>query len=181
MKTLWTDQRLQRLFRRYNKKFGGGKLPHFLVVNDKERMGCRCDKRRRRIAINTDTLRSDREVRTALVHDMGHITAGGYGKDWQREMERLSAAGAPGIKRELTLYRSGPFETRRSIVESFSDTAWEGTTWEGAIMLLGRKFNLISSDGKTISKWAAVTLTQAKKALRRVQRLHLHNPATVNK
>lgn len=177
MKTAWTDERLQRLYRHYNNRFWEGRLPSCLVVATTEWRGCECEKGLRRIRMNVDSLRTDHLVRTVLLHEMVHIVADGHGEKWQREMERLQAAGARGIKSELRMYRSGNYETPQSIVQSFVDAAWEGATWEEAILDLDYKFGLVSSGGKPRNERAKRILGQAKKAFRRTERLCLqHRP-----
>jgi hypothetical protein len=121
--------------------------------------------------MNVDNLRTDRLVRTALLHEMAHIVADGHGEKWQREMERLQVAGAPGIKNELRIYRSGNYETPQSIVESFEDAVREGATWEVAVLDLGYKFGLVSSSGKSKNERAKRVLAQAKKGFRHIERL----------
>ena len=99
MITVWTERRLQRLFKRYNKRFWQGGLDNWTVDTDEshcEGLYGHCDGKGRTIHVRVSAHTSDRSVRATLVHEMAHAaTNGDHGTQWRREIERLKAAGAP--------------------------------------------------------------------------------------
>src|SRR5215471_17966417 len=89
---------LRRLFREYNARYFGGRLPDYRLrsVEGITRLGeaGECNRRQRVIRI----LRSldDDDSRNCLLHEMAHAaTTSGHGKRWKAEMIRLRRAGAP--------------------------------------------------------------------------------------
>ena len=62
MKTAWTDQRLRRLFGKYNRFYWNSALPEYSVSLTKEFKGARCEKAQRTILINADIHESDTEL-----------------------------------------------------------------------------------------------------------------------
>ncbi len=92
----WTQRRLQRLYDRYNAKYWDGALPtHAVVLGPCDALG-RCDPRRKLVTIDAAIHRSDRAVRSTLLHEMCHVATGQGGHDshFLEELERLLADGA---------------------------------------------------------------------------------------
>ena len=93
----WSDERLGRLFERYNRIYWRGQLPRYRVASAKlERpvLG-HCDWRKRVIEIDPAKHKSDRHVRRTLLHEMAHAaTRKGHGLKFFGEMERLLRRGA---------------------------------------------------------------------------------------
>lgn len=74
--TKWDEQRLTRLFDRYNRRYWSGRLPryHMVVGPDTEHTNAlgTCCARHRIIHINVACHESDRKVRSTLLHEMAH-------------------------------------------------------------------------------------------------------------
>jgi len=103
MNTAWTEQRLRRLYARYNRRFWNGRLPGFAVVisnlGDKGPFGF-CDSTARKVTIHVTAHRNAQEIRATLLHEMAHVAAdlrGSRGHDipFFGELERLLRRGAP--------------------------------------------------------------------------------------
>jgi hypothetical protein len=93
VKTHWTEERLQRLFLRYNRKYWDARLRIYrLRLKDlAPRVGL-CEPTRRTIFIDTEAHPNDREIRSTLLYEMAHAAAPndnpahGYGFWSQLEM-----------------------------------------------------------------------------------------------
>jgi hypothetical protein len=100
-KTIWTEQRLRRLFDRYNKTYWRGKLSHYAVrVRTLDDCVGICDYKSREILLNIDVHHDDRRIRATLLHEMTHVAApksglDGHGYKFWAETERLLRQGAP--------------------------------------------------------------------------------------
>lgn len=150
MKGYWTDEWLQRLFDRYNRRYWQGNLrgwsvrwsgreagtlpaaaidterqrrnleqafgPNWPVVLARvNRASAGCDRKNRQITVDIDQIRSDRQLRETLLHEMCHAASKGvHGKTWQREMERVIRAGGPESLR-FDLAKHKRFERERRI------------------------------------------------------------------
>ncbi len=171
-KSTWTDERLTRLFERYNKRFWSGKLPTYRVVVTTSRTGGLCDRRKRQILMNVESFRSDSEIRRMLLHEMAHIIALGHGKLFQRELERLIRAGAMTLHTELKAYRDPLRITSRVIIAEFEDAASE-VSWRQALRKIGWENGLIDATGRLTSKWAEGFIEKAKKIFHRARRRDL--------
>lgn len=99
-KTLWSSRRLKRLFDRYNGRFWAGRLRRF-AISAKELGGPLglCDSKARHIHIDVEAHRTDREVRSTVLHEMAHAAAGrcriAHGYKFWSEVERLLKMSAP--------------------------------------------------------------------------------------
>jgi hypothetical protein len=101
MKKTLPDKRLSQLFQRYNQLYWSGKLPEYRIV-DAPTLGClgRCDPRRRTIEIDVQKHKSERELRSTLLHEMCHVAAhrnGSRGHDAKffEQLEQLLRKKAP--------------------------------------------------------------------------------------
>ena len=75
-KSAWTAERLQGMFERYNRKYWKGQLPVYrLAISVMPDAVGRCDSTRKVITINVEAHKSDREVRSTLLHEMAHAAA----------------------------------------------------------------------------------------------------------
>jgi hypothetical protein len=97
--TQWHDARLQRLFERYNRLYWRGRLVrHRVIVSAIEGPAQgQWTPRKHLIQIDLDKHRSDREVRSTLLHEMAHAAARSQGHDvgFFAQVERLLRSGAP--------------------------------------------------------------------------------------
>ena len=133
MKTVWTDKRLQQLFRKYNRLYWCSDLPKYSVIFTKDFNGARCEKSRRTIFINADIHESDKQLRADLLHEMAHAATNiGHGKLWKAEMDRIRNLGAPVSELDFQ-----PGIGRKEILADFSDAAEQGLTWSQARSLIG--------------------------------------------
>jgi hypothetical protein len=92
----WTDLRLRRLFRRFNKRYWSGKLPTFsCVIGSCDAMG-QCDSNTRTITIDITQHPHDREVRATLLHEMAQVAShnSGHGVKFFAQLEKLLRQGA---------------------------------------------------------------------------------------
>jgi predicted SprT family Zn-dependent metalloprotease len=101
MKQTLLDKRLNQLFQRYNQLYWSGKLPKYRIV-DAPTLRClgRCDLRRRTIEIDVPKHKSERELRSTLLHEMCHVAAhrkGSRGHDAKffEQLEQLLRKKAP--------------------------------------------------------------------------------------
>jgi hypothetical protein len=80
-RTRWNTQRLNRLFKRYNRRYWGGKLPDLRVVNRKL-VACVGEyvRKEQEILVDVSAHPNDREVRSTLLHEMAH--AGNRSGSW---------------------------------------------------------------------------------------------------
>ncbi|MCI0617213.1 SprT-like domain-containing protein [bacterium] len=102
MKTDWTDgERLQKLFAHYNGLYWNGRLKRYAVSSQKlDGIYGICDHNARCIRIDIEKHKSDREVRSTLLHEMCHAAAGrkerySHGSAFCEQLEMLLRAGAP--------------------------------------------------------------------------------------
>jgi hypothetical protein len=98
-KTQWGDERLDRLFKRYNRIYWGGRLPRYRVRTaalDSTVHSAHCDPRKRIIEIDPSQCASDRVVRSKLLHEMVHAAIpSNHDLKFCAEIERLLRLGAP--------------------------------------------------------------------------------------
>ena len=72
-KSPWSEERLERMFERYNRKYWNGQLPAYgLVISVMTHALGRCDSKRRIIRIDVEAHKSDREIRSTVLHEMAH-------------------------------------------------------------------------------------------------------------
>lgn len=97
----WSQQRLSRLFDRYNQRYWSGRLPwyRFVVGPDpahKDALGT-CRARQRIIHVDIASHKSDREVRSTLLHEMAHAATKkrSHGVNFFAQLEKLLGKGAP--------------------------------------------------------------------------------------
>ncbi len=174
-RTNWTDKRLERLFARYNFRYWEGKLPSYSVRVDSTYKGCYCEKRTRTITMNVESLRSYREIRGVLLHEMAHaaVRVVGHGAIWQAEMERLKAAGAPTCAVD---YVPGARLPSAFLVRQFADAAQEpGARWRTVLRQLGYEYGHTDSRGRPRDAHAARFITRAHEAYKRARREYLKN------
>jgi hypothetical protein len=98
----WTDQRLDRLFRRYNHLYWSGRLPLYSLrveEQNSDHVGlCECEKRTILIVVKG---RSDRAIRSTVLHEMCHAAAprpenhGYHGYAFWKQVEMLLRKRAP--------------------------------------------------------------------------------------
>jgi hypothetical protein len=100
-KANWTDERLTGLFRYYNRKYWGDRLPKYSVsaadLSAKDCLG-QCDWRLRTIEIDTAKHKNDRAIRATVLHEMAHAATTrqkAHGLKFWEELERLLRKGAP--------------------------------------------------------------------------------------
>jgi SprT-like family protein len=100
-KTAWTEERLRGVFTDYNRKYWRGRLPVYrLVVATMPSSMGRCEWTRKVITIAVEQHKSDREVRSTLLHEMAHAAAslrGSRGHDLKffAQLEKLLHLRAP--------------------------------------------------------------------------------------
>ena len=101
-KTAWTNERLRRLYRRYNRRFWGGKLPDFSIrLGTVGKLFGQCDGKKKVITINVGLHPSDREIRSTILHEMCHAAADGgkrpqgHGYPFWAQIEHLLRQRAP--------------------------------------------------------------------------------------
>jgi hypothetical protein len=101
MKTVWTEQRLQRLFARYNRRFWQGRLAsvqvHIADLDGLYGLYELYERKQRKITVNIGLLPDDREIRATLLHEMAHVAAraAGHGSEFWSQIERLLRQNAP--------------------------------------------------------------------------------------
>jgi len=98
-KTVWTQDRLERLFHRYDRLYFGGRLSNFSVLicdlREKNAVG-RCERSKHKIYIDVDEHRKDREIRSTLLHEMCHAASThGHGHEFFAQIENLLSRKAP--------------------------------------------------------------------------------------
>lgn len=100
-KSAWTEERLQGMFERYNRKYWKGQLPAYrLAISVMPDAVGRCNWRRKVITINVEAHKSDREIRSTVLHEMAHAAAfarGSRGHDpkFFAQVEKLLRVRAP--------------------------------------------------------------------------------------
>ena len=72
----WSETRLQDIFAHYNRKYWQGRLPAYrlVVATMPEAMGL-CESRSKLITLDVERHKSDREVRSTVLHEMAHAAA----------------------------------------------------------------------------------------------------------
>jgi len=96
----WSDERLNRLYFHYNRRFWRSKLPQYKVRGTKleDALGT-CDTKNREILIDVSALGTDKKVRSTLLHEMVHVAAKddcpAHGARFWRELEHLLSMNAP--------------------------------------------------------------------------------------
>ena len=98
MKSKWTEQRLERLFGRYNQNYFSGKLRRYAVhIRKLEGYVGFIDYGKREILIDVEEHESDPGIRATLLHEMTHESAGknGHGYRFWAETEKLLRQKAP--------------------------------------------------------------------------------------
>jgi len=99
-KSQWTDEKLTRLYGYYNRKYWSGRLPAYRVeIADLTKEGAvgLCNYRHRIVQIDTAKHRSDRVIRSTLLHEMAHVATSrnrGHGEKFWEQLERLLRKGA---------------------------------------------------------------------------------------
>lgn len=102
-KTVWTQWRLERLFRRYNAQYWDGKLSAYNVgVGNLSKHGAvgLCDWREGRITVDVAAHDDDRDIRATLLHEMAHAadrsqSRYSHGDGFFAQIEHLLQKGAP--------------------------------------------------------------------------------------
>jgi SprT-like family len=165
IKTTWTDKRLERLFARYNRRYWNGKLPAYSVRVDSTYRGGYCDKTKRTITLNVESMGSDREIRGALLHEMAHgATRVDHGTIWRAEMARLKSASAPTLTIDYRLDARLP---RSFIIGLFEDAAQRSDgRWETVLRSLGYYCGYTDSRGRPRDAAAARFVVKAREAYR---------------
>jgi SprT-like family len=91
-KSGWTEQRLQRLFGRFNRRFWRGRLPNVAIrIHELDDAWGEIDWKHREIRINV-AKQPDREVRATLLHEMAHLATprkSGHDSPFWLQVERL--------------------------------------------------------------------------------------------
>ena len=97
----WTEKRLQDIFEHYNRKYWQGRLPAYrlVIATMPDAMGL-CESKRKVITIDVERHKSDREVRSTVLHEMAHAAAdirGSRGHDpkFFAQVEKLLHLRAP--------------------------------------------------------------------------------------
>jgi hypothetical protein len=100
-KTAWTEERLRDIFTAYNRKYWRGRLPFYrlVIATMPDAMG-RCEWMRKVITIDVEQHKSDREVRSTLLHEMAHAATSirgsrGHDPKFFAQLERLLHLRAP--------------------------------------------------------------------------------------
>lgn len=113
MKSTWTRQRVERLFAHYNKKYWRSRLPHVEIeIADLKGVLGQFWTKERRIVLNVEAHKSDREIRSTLLHEMCHAATqtreGEHGYGFLQQVERLLGQNAPitVTGSEVTVHRT---------------------------------------------------------------------------
>jgi len=144
-----SERRLERLFSRYNRLYWNGRLPHYRVVS-KGLDGSYglCEWRRRIISVDVLAHKSDRELRSTVLHEMSHAAAAmrgsrGHDPKFFSQLEMLLRKGAP-----LTLTINDPEAGNVRLFHNLVPSRFP---------LLKRKMEHVQDKrNKEIEKWAAV-------------------------
>ena len=100
-KTQWDDERLDRLFKRYNRIYWRGHLPPYRVRTaalDPTVHSAHCNPSKRIIEIDPSQCASDRIVRSKLLHEMVHAAIpSNHDLKFCAQLERLLRLGSPYI------------------------------------------------------------------------------------
>jgi SprT-like family len=99
--TAWSEEQLRHIFADYNRKYWRGRLPNYRIVIAAmpDAMGL-CDWTRKAITIDVEQHKSDREVRSTLLHEMAHAAASirgsrGHDPKFFAQLEKLLQLRAP--------------------------------------------------------------------------------------
>jgi hypothetical protein len=96
-KSEWTEQRVQRLFERYDGRFISRRLAEWKTDLSGDYPGCfgYCDIQTKRLYVRFEAHTSDRQLRATLVHEMAHasVSSRDHEEIWRLEMGRLKKAG----------------------------------------------------------------------------------------
>ena len=127
-KTQWNDERLGRLFKRYNRIYWRGRLPRYRVraaALDPTVHCAHCNPSKRIIEIDPSQCASDRVVRSKLLHEMVHAAIpSNHDLKFCAELERLLRLGAPyiveawdcsNVKTSRARFRAGRFSLKELI------------------------------------------------------------------
>lgn len=97
----WTEERLQKMFEHYNRKYWQGRLPAYrlVIATMPDALGL-CEWKRKVITVNVGRHKSDRDVRSTILHEMAHAAAdvrGSRGHDpkFFAQVEKLLRRRAP--------------------------------------------------------------------------------------
>ena len=95
----WTEDRLHRLFERYNRKYWHERLSALkLVIAPLDSAQGQWDPKNRVITIDIERHKNDREVRSTLLHEMCHAAdpqSEGHDDKFFAQLEKLLEQGAP--------------------------------------------------------------------------------------
>ena len=147
-----TQEELQNLFDRYNRKYWRAQLPRYTVVISTRWHGGYCAKKSRVIFIHPDIAADEWRAKRTLLHEMSHASApSGHGKLWQAEMWRLKRRGAPILETDIREYASSEnVPTRSDILRGFYDAGLElaDETWAAMRRNLGYQHGLVDDHGR---------------------------------
>ncbi len=178
-RTSWTDKRLEHLFVRYNRRYWKGTLPVYRVRVDFTYKGAYCSKKKRTITVNVESMRSDREIRGVLLHEMAHAaTRAGHGATWQAEMARLRAAGAPTCAID---YRPDARLPKAFVIGEFEDGAREpDARWETVLRRVGYEYGYTDPQGRPRDAALERFIAQAREAYRRARKKYLERVSRID-
>jgi len=102
-KTNWTEERLRRLFRRYNQRYWRGKLSRYAVsIGDLKEIHAvgLCKRAVHQVVVDIAAHDSDSEIRATLLHEMAHAadkskSRYGHGDGFFEQIENLLRQRAP--------------------------------------------------------------------------------------
>jgi SprT-like family len=173
-RTNWTDNRLKRLFVRYNQRYWGGKLPAYAVRLDSTYKGGYCCKKTHTITMNIESTQSDRDIRGVLLHEMAHAaTRADHGATWRAEMARLRDAGAPTCAIDYRLDARLP---DAFVIGQFEDAAWKpNADWETVLGALGYEYGYTDSHGNPRDAARARFIAKAHEAYKRARKKYLQS------
>jgi len=179
----WTEERLQRLFDDYNRRYWRGRLPRYNVVISDTYWGSACDRRNRQVFFHPVVFErsSERQVRETLLHEMAHAaTPGVHSKAWYREMKRLHRLGAPVDASDLTMDFTASYEV---IFDEFEEHGWDSPSmpWKETLRRLAYRMGLVTGDLKPVSKSAARLLPRCRTAFLRGARWARKNQPAITR
>ena len=169
-----TQEELQKLFDRYNRKYWRAQLPRYTVVVSTRWHGGYCAKRLRVIFIHPDIAADDCRAKRILLHEMSHASApSGHGKLWKAEMWRLKRQGAPILETDIAEYESSEnVPTRSDILQGFYDAGLElaDETWAAMRRNLGYQHGLVDDRGRAEDRGVARFLEKCRRKFLKGQR-----------
>ena len=157
---IWTDDRLNRLFARYNQEFWSGRLAGWkaLARDDHNGLYGFTDDKQRQVYIRLSVHPDDHELRATLIHEMAHAATNlDHGRTWRKEMVRLKREGAPTSPLDFLT----PYSCRNIIID-FIEAARAGDSWLGALSELGELHELCDFSRTPVNTRAAHILKQAR-------------------